>query len=116
MINDESNTLSNQTLSECLNDALKDGYTENFRVMGMGLWLTSEDEQFTYNPDDVTIPNFYQLSACAIPQHSAIVYLIETEDGKKGTLINAFSAHDDSKLFNFIKQVDDLHPKPKVAF
>jgi len=106
--------ISNKTLSECLNNALKDGYTENFKVMGMGLWLTSENEQSAYNPDDVTIPNTYHIEGYDVTQQNTTVYLIETVDGKKGTLtlIDDFRVHDDSKLFNFIKQVDDIHQKP----
>lgn len=107
MIN-QINTIISETLSECLNHVLKDGYTKHFKVMGMGLWLSSEDDKSDYNPDDVIIPRCYHVNGDGAPLHTEIVYLIETMDGKKGTLVDTCTAHDDLKLSTFIKQVDDM--------
>lgn len=91
------------TLSECLTNALEHGYTENFKVIAKG--LATEDETCLYIPQDIEIPNFYRFEGASDPQDNAILYLIKTHDGRKGTLIDAYGVDADTVLSNFIRQV-----------
>lgn len=91
------------TLSECLTNALEHGYTENFKVIAKG--LATEDEKCIYIPQDIEIPNFYRFEGASDPQDNAILYLIKTNDGRKGTLIDAYGVDADTVLSNFIRQV-----------
>ncbi len=106
-------TLKMMTLSERLNGVVKDGYTENFKVSGKV--LASEDGNSTYKPNDITIANFYRFEGYSDPEDSSILYVIETNDGKKGTLIDAYGAYADAKVSDFIREVDDIQKKVKTA-
>ena len=107
----EDGTQTMQTLADCLNKAVIDGYSENFKVATKG--LTTEDEKSIYHPGDITITNFYRFEGYSDPQDNAILYLIETNDGKKGTLMDAYGVYAEAKVSNFIRQVEDIQKKPK---
>jgi hypothetical protein len=107
--NENDATQKMKTLSEGVNESLAKGYTENFKVITKG--LSTEDEKTIYIPQDITITNFYRFEGYSDPQDNSILYLIETKDGKKGTLIDAYGAEADSKISNFIRDVEDIHKK-----
>lgn len=102
------------TLSECIKKASDRGYTENFRINAFG--LTTEDEKSVYNPQDIRITNFYRFEGNSNPDDSSILYLIETGDRKKGTLIDAYGVYADSMISNFIRQVTDIQKKHQLVF
>lgn len=105
----EDGTQNMQTLSECITKAVDDGYTENFKVVTKG--LATEDDKSIYNPENIAIANFYRFEGYSDPQDNAILYLIETNDGKKGMLIDAYGAYADVKVSNFVRQVEDIQKK-----
>ncbi len=82
------------------------GFSENFKVVSKG--LATEDDKIIYAPHDVTISNFYRYEGMSDPQDNAILYLIETADGKKGMLIDAYGVDADAKISSFIKRVEDI--------
>jgi hypothetical protein len=104
-------TLKMKTLSECVNESIAKGYTENFKVITKG--LCTQDEKSIYTPQDVAITNFYRFEGYSDPQDNSILYLIETIDGLKGILIDAYGAEADTKITNFIRDVEDIHKKNK---
>ncbi len=97
------------TLSEAINHAVNQGYTEDFQFSSGA--LTTTGHKGRYASTDLTIPNFYRFEGYSDPQDNAILYLIETTDGKKGTLVDAYGADSDAKLSAFIKTVEDIHKK-----
>jgi hypothetical protein len=99
------------TLVQKTNDALAKGYTENFKVEAKG--LTTEESDKFYTASQVRIANFYRFEGWSAPEDNCILYLIETEDGKKGTLIDAYGAYADAKLSGFIHDVEDIQKKQK---
>jgi hypothetical protein len=44
---------------------------------------------------------------------NAILYLVETNDNVKGTLIDSYGAYADAKLSKFIREVEDIQKKIK---
>jgi hypothetical protein len=102
------------TLSERVNKAVIDGYTESFKVEGKGLTGSSTSDQKFYDPSQVKIENFYRFEGYSDPNDNAILYLIETADGRKGTLIDAYGAYSDNKLSEFIKEVEAIQKKDKT--
>jgi hypothetical protein len=100
-----------QTLSEATNKAVERGFKESFKIVGKG--LTTEAEEKFYSPEDVRIDNFYRFEGYSDPMDNAILYLIETNDGMKGTLIDAYGAYADAKLSKYIKEVEDIQKKIK---
>jgi hypothetical protein len=97
------------TLSEAINHAVREGYTEDFQFSS-GV-LTTMGDKSRYTPNDITIPNFYRFEGYSDPNDNSILYLIETADGRKGTLVDAYGAYSDAKLSAFIKTVEDIHKK-----
>jgi len=100
-----------QTLSEATNKAVERGFKESFKIVGKG--LTTEAEEKFYSPEDVRIDNFYRFEGYSDPMDNAILYLIETNDGMKGTLIDAYGAYADAKLSKYVKEVEDIQKKIK---
>jgi hypothetical protein len=107
---DDSTTMM-QTLSEATNKAAQKGFTESFKVVGKG--LTTEAEEKFYAPEDIKIDNFFRFEGYSDPMDNAILYLIETNDGMKGTLIDAYGAYADAKLSKYVKEVEDIQKKIK---
>jgi hypothetical protein len=105
----KDSTQKMQTLSECMNGAIEKGYTENYKVEGK--MLTSEDGQTTYAPDQVAIPNFYRFEGYSDPADNSILYLVETHDGKKGVLLDAYDAYADARISNFVRAVEEIEKK-----
>jgi hypothetical protein len=100
------------TLSMCTHKALKDGYTENFKVEN-GTILAASGK--TYNSEDVQIVNYYRFEGDSDPADNSILFIIETTDGLKGTLINTMGAYADDDIGAFIINVEDMRKKsPKI--
>jgi hypothetical protein len=99
------------TLAQSINKAVANGYTENFKVAAKG--LTTEGSDKFYAPAQVKISNFFRFEGWSAPEDNCILYLMETEDGKKGTLIDAYGAYADAKLSGFIREVEDIQKKQK---
>lgn len=102
-------TTQMQTLSEATNRAAEKGFTESFKIVGKGL-TTGTEEKF-YAPEEVRISNFYRFEGYSDPMDNAILYLIETNDNVKGTLIDAYGAYADAKLSTFVHDVEDIQKK-----
>lgn len=103
----ENATLQMPTLLEVTNKAIQDGYTENFKVVSEG--LTSGKEEKFYTPQEISIANFHRFEGYSNTDDNAVVYFIETNDGVKGLLIDAYGAYADAKQSNFIREVEDMH-------
>lgn len=101
----QDSTLKMSTLSEALNHAVKDGFVEDFKFEN-GALTTGKDSH--YSPEDVKISNFYRFEGYSDPDENSILYLIETSDGKKGTLVDAYGAYSDAKLAGFIRAVEEI--------
>ena len=106
----DDSTTQMQTLSEATNKAAEKGFKESFKVVGKGL---TTDEQKFYTPEEVKISNFFRFEGYSDPMDNAILYLIETSDNVKGTLIDAYGAYADAKLSSFIHDVEDIQKKAK---
>ncbi len=100
-------TLTLTTLSECVNNAVENGYTQNFKIADNK--LVTEDGKSFYKPADIIISNFFRFEGYTDPQDSSILFLIETTDGKKGILIDAYGVYADSDYSDFIRQVENIH-------
>lgn len=98
-----------KSLVECHNKMLEDGYTENFTVENNKLINLST--QASYDPADITITNFFRFEGQSDPEDSSIMYVIETKDGKKGTIVDAYGAYADPDVSPFITEVENIQKK-----
>jgi hypothetical protein len=78
------------TLAGTLDDLVRRGFTERFRVAGGGLRAT---EGKTFRADELTIREFHRFEGVSDPDDMSIVYAIESRDGTRGTLVDAFGVY-----------------------
>jgi len=98
-----------KTLASVLNKIVKDGYEENFKVTDNG--LQSLETEKIYGPDQVHIVNFYRFEGASDPSDSAILYVIETTDGARGSLTDAYGMYADPEIDKFIRDVENISKK-----
>ena len=97
------------TLSDRLNRAMKDGYTDNLKATKQGLYSSAKDK--TYAPAEVKIIDFYRFEGQSDPADNAIMYVIETGDGVKGTLVDAYGAYADEQVNKLMTEVEEINKK-----
>ena len=98
-----------KSLSSCTNRMKEEGFKEDFQVTDRG--LTTFDKGKHYQPDQVKIVSFYRFEGESDPDDNAILYIIETSDGTRGTIVDAYGIYNDSKLTRFIKDVEAIQKK-----
>jgi len=98
-----------KTMAACLNKLVKDGFEEDFKITEKGLCGT--DGKTCYQPEQVRIVNFFRFEGASDPADNSILYAIETHDGKKGTLTDAFGPYADENIDKFIKSVEGINKK-----
>lgn len=97
------------TLTERVNKEIKDGYTDNMKIVRQGLYSALRDK--TYTPHDIKIINFYRFEGQSDPADNAIMYVIETTDGVKGILIDAYGTYADENVNKFMREVEEINKK-----
>ena len=101
-----------QDLASCVNRMKEEGYKEDFQVNEKG--LSTFDNAKTYKPDEVSIVSFYRFEGVSDPGDNTILYLIETNDGTKGTLVDGYGAYAGEDVSKFIVEVEKIQ-KVKVT-
>ncbi|WP_179320370.1 hypothetical protein [Winogradskyella helgolandensis] len=81
------------------------GYTSNFRVENEKLIASGEDN--TYKPEDVHVVAEHRYEGMSNPSDQSILYVITTDDGKKGTLINAYGPSADLEVHEFMEAIPE---------
>lgn len=98
-----------RTLVYCLNALVKQGFTADFKVSSKGLKALGREKSFT--PEEVKILNFYRFEGDSDPGDNSILYAIETADGTRGTLVDAFGAYSDPRVTSFMQKVEEINKK-----
>lgn len=98
-----------KTMVSCCQKLDSLGFTTQFKVNHAGLQSLNTDKVF--EPKDVKIVNFYRFEGATDPQDNSILYAIETNDGEKGTVSDAYGAYGDPAITSFVKQVEDCSKK-----
>ena len=97
------------TSSEVINKMVKQGYTECFKAEKKGLFAPTREKY--YQPQEVNVVNFYRFEGESDPADNSILYIIETTDGLKGTLMDSYGAEGDRNVTDFMDQVEGMHKK-----
>lgn len=97
------------TLMECTNSMVRKGYVENFCVKNKKLYAPTGEQSFVAS--DVDIVNFFRFEGESNPADMSILYVIETSNGLKGTLTDAYGTYADASVNDFIKEVDNINKK-----
>ena len=93
-----------KTLVESINSYVQKGYTEDYKVTSTGLKALKTEK--IYQPEEVTVKDFYRFEGTSDPGDEAILWAIETNEGSKGTLVDAFGPDSDTKVTAFMETVE----------
>ena len=97
------------TSTSVINKAILNGYVECFKATRDGLYAPSKKKH--YQPDDITIVNFYRFEGESDPGDNSILYIIETVDGQKGTLLDSYGAEGSGLVSGFMNSVSRISKK-----
>ena len=89
------------SLSEKMQELRNQGYHSEFRFR-QGKLLNEKGVQFT--PRDITIENELRFEGESNPSDSSILYVLETRNGERGLIANAYGAKSNAGLEKFLQQ------------
>jgi len=95
-------------LGRCLAKLAVKGFNDQYKMLDGKLYCLTSGHSFV--ADDIKAVNFYRFEGVSNPDDMAILYAIETNDGRKGTLIDAYGYYADTQLGDFMKSVE-IHKK-----
>jgi hypothetical protein len=95
-----------KSLSACEAYVREQGYKEDFQVGNKGMTTYSGGK--IYQPEDIKIVNFYRFEGESDPGDNIILYVIETNDGVKGTLVDGYGAYASDEVAKFIVSVQAI--------
>ncbi|MEW6468885.1 MAG: hypothetical protein AB1458_08175 [Bacteroidota bacterium] len=99
------------TLVTCLNLLNQSGFDKQFKATKDGLQELSSMK--VYRPENIKVLNFYRFEGISDPADNAILYAIETDDGTRGTLVDAYGPYSDTRVTEFMQKVEEIHKKAK---
>lgn len=92
-----------KTLSNAIERLVRRGFTAHFGVVRDR--LRAFDSGKTFGGDELTIREFQRFEGISDPDDMAIVYAIETTDGTRGALVDAFGAYSSPTVSAFLHDV-----------
>ncbi|UZO81097.1 hypothetical protein NBT05_01145 [Aquimarina sp. ERC-38] len=94
--------------TEYIKEYVKKGYTHNFRVQDNV--LKSGDADKDYQSNEITIVAEHRFEGMTNPSDMSILYVLETNDGNKGTVLVAYGPTADLEVAEFFKEI----PKDQI--
>ena len=91
------------SMVEAVNSLTKRGYTFEFRLEEDCLICHPLDKRF--RSSDLLITEVYRFEGISDPEDSSVIYAIESKDGVKGVLIDAYGAYADEQKEIFLKDI-----------
>ena len=91
------------TLADALDDLRRRGFSENFGVVGSG--LRAVDSGKAFRAEELIIREYYRFEGISDPDDMAIVYAIESQDGTRGMLVDAFGLYANPVISAFLNDV-----------
>ena len=98
-----------KSLSMLSNKMILEGYDVDFKITDQG--LKSLKTEKVYQPDQVNVVNYFRFEGQSDPNDNTIMYVIETSDGVKGTIVDAYGPYADRKLAEFMNQIENIEKK-----
>lgn len=97
-----------QTLSEATNGLRERGYTLDFNLKENCIRCHTEDLELS--PEDFEVVEVHRFEGMSNPDDNSIVYAIESTDGLKGVLVNAYGVYADEASDEIIAKLNIKHP------
>jgi hypothetical protein len=99
------------SLQQCMEKLEGEGYTDQYKVEKDR--LINLTLQKKYKAKEVQAVNFYRFEGISNPDDMSILYAIETSDGRKGTLIDAYGLYADEATGKFMQSVE-IHKQTNI--
>ena len=94
-----------RSLANCLKKMMVAGYTEIFRKNEKGLESLTTSK--TYSGEDIKTINSFRFEGPAGSRETATMYVIETRDGLKGTMVDTEEIkRSDPDINSFIREIN----------
>ena len=88
-------------------DAIRDlrqrGYGVDFEFHDGVLYETASGRRF--RPDELAIVEHHRFEGASDPEDMSVVYAIESDDGVRGVVVDAFGAYADPGIAAFLEKV-----------
>lgn len=81
------------TLLDAINGLKAKGYTYDFNLKENRIHCTAADRELS--PEEFDVTEVYRFEGMTNPDDSSILYAIESHDGLRGTLVNAYGMYAD---------------------
>jgi hypothetical protein len=91
------------TVTEALADLARRGFIANFEYLDGA--LTAVDSGRTFGAEELTIVEHHRFEGASDPEDMAVVYAIESRDGVRGVVVDAFGVYADPELGEFLRTV-----------
>ena len=91
------------TMVETLEELKKNGFTSNFEFLDQT--FQDVDSGRTFMADELTIVEHYRFEGASDPDDMSVVYAIESNDGLKGVIADAFGLYANPDLGGFLETV-----------
>ena len=95
--------MEKRTLASVMQDLNGRGFTEQFKAMPEGLRAVRSGQTFTAG--EVAIVENYRFEGESDPDDMSIVYAIESRDGTRGTLVDAFGVYSSPAVTRVLERV-----------
>ncbi len=109
IVNEINSSPIHEKLIYLLNKMVSDGYDEIYKVTERG--LESLHRGRLYTPEQIQVVNFFRFEGMSDPDDNAILYVLETNDGGKGTLIDGYGIYTEPRIASFMKEVESIQKK-----
>jgi hypothetical protein len=88
---------------EAIEELTKRGFTANFEFLDQT--FRDVDSGRTFKSDELTIVEHHRFEGASDPDDMSVVYAIESDDGLKGIVADAFGLYADPDLGGFLERV-----------
>ena len=88
---------------EAIRDLNSKGYNKSFVLRQDGLYCIETKE--TFKPVNISIVEFHRFEGATDFEDMSIIYVIETGNGIKGTIADAYGTYANTELGDFLKDV-----------
>jgi len=79
------------SLSVAIKALQEEGYTEDFNLCDAG--VENKSKKSIHGASDLEVVKFYRFEGMSNPDDNTILYVIETNKGEKGLLVDAYGAY-----------------------
>lgn len=90
-----------KTLSEILNRISAEGYFEEVKISGDDIFI--KDKKYT--SDEIEIVKVYRFEGESNPDDMSALYLMDSKDGNKGILIDAYGTYSNPCFDRILKKI-----------